>query len=248
MCFPFTIQAQDLNLYQKQIFIAAGDTMPYRLLLPENYEADKKYPLVLFLHGSGERGRDNELQLVHGGKLFLDAENRQKYPSIVVFPQCAADSYWSNVNIALQDSNRIFKFFKKGPKTKSMAMLLKLVDNLKNNYSIEPKQVYAAGLSMGGMGTFELVRRNPKFFAAAISICGGANTGTAKKISKTHWWLFHGAKDNVVPPDLSRNMAKALSLAGADVKLTIYPLDNHNSWDSAFAEPGLLSWLFAQHR
>ena len=101
---------------------------------------------------------------------------------------------------------------------------------------------------MGGMGTFELVRRKPKLFAAAFPICGGANTATAKKMARPDWWIFHGLKDNVVPPELSQSMADALKGAGADVKLTLYPEANHNSWDAAFGEPYLLPWLFSHKK
>ena len=101
---------------------------------------------------------------------------------------------------------------------------------------------------MGGMGTFELVRRKPKLFAAAFPICGGGNISTAKKLKKTHWWIFHGSKDDVVPPELSKEMADGLKKVGADVKLTLYPDANHNSWDPAFAEKDLLPWLFSHKK
>ena len=104
------------------------------------------------------------------------------------------------------------------------------------------------GLSMGGMGTFELVRRKPGVFAAAIPICGGANPATAKQLRKTTWWVFHGAKDDVVLPGFSENMVAALKKAKANVQFTLYPNANHNSWDPAFAEPNLLRWLFAQKK
>ena len=95
--FPYSLLAQDMSLYQKKYFAYNNDTMPYRLLLPVNYDASKKYPLILFLHGAGERGNDNEAQLTHGSKLFLNDSIRQNYPAIVVFPQCSKDGYWSNV-------------------------------------------------------------------------------------------------------------------------------------------------------
>ena len=101
---------------------------------------------------------------------------------------------------------------------------------------------------MGGMGTFEIVRRNPKLFAAAFPICGGGEPTTASVMKKTKWWVFHGGKDDVVPPELSEKMVDALKAAKAAVKFTLYPDANHNSWDPAFAEPELLSWLFKQKK
>ena len=217
--------------------------------MPQNYDSTKKYPLVYFLHGAGERGNDNEKQLMHGASLFLREDTRKDYPAIVVFPQCAQNSFWSNV-VFSQDNEgkRKFDFPTGGEPTKAMILAQGLLDQLLKSYPIRKKHVYVGGLSMGGMGTFELVRRNPKLFAAAIPICGGANPATAEQMNKTSWWIFHGAKDDVVPPALSQQMYEALLNAKAGVKFTLYPEANHNSWDSAFAEKELLPWLFSQKR
>ena len=129
-----------------------------------------------------------------------------------------------------------------------MKMVQELLMKSLKEFSVQKKQIYVAGLSMGGMGTFEIVRRNPKLFAAAIPICGGANIATASQLTKTKWWVFHGAKDDVVPPHLSEDMVNALKKEKASVKFTVYPEANHNSWDSAFAEPDFLAWLFAQKK
>jgi predicted peptidase len=240
--------AQDLNIYEKHLFIKKGDTLPYRLLLPENYDASKKYPLILFLHGSGERGNDNEKQLIHGSKLFLRDSIRKNYPAIVVFPQCAANGYWSNVSIKTNNGIREFEFATTGKPSTDLALVINLISFLQKNYSLDKKHFYVGGLSMGGMGTFELVRRKPKMFAAAFPICGGANPKTAGKLKRTSWWIFHGLKDDVVNPDLSKAMAAALNDVGADVKLTLYPDANHNSWDPAFAERDLFPWMFSKKR
>ncbi len=242
-------QAQDRSLFEKHLFIYKGDTLPYRLLLPENYNPAEKYPLVFFLHGAGERGRDNEKQLVHGAALFLRDSIRKNHPAIVVFPQCMEESYWSNVNIVKDSSGkRRFYFRKDGDPTKAMKLAMRLLEDIQRHYPVNNKQVYAGGLSMGGMGTFEIVRRNPKTFAAAFAICGGADPATASKIRKVKWWIFHGGKDDIVDPDFSRKMEAALKQAGAYVRFTLYPEANHNSWDATFAEPALLSWLFSQKK
>ncbi len=241
--------AQDLSLYEKHLYINGNDTLPYRLLLPENYDATQKYPLVFFLHGAGERGKDNEKQLIHGGKLFLKADTRTNFPAIIVFPQCPENSFWSNVDFKREeDGNRTFLFKPGGEPTVSMKLAQELVKEMIEQYPIEKKQIYVGGLSMGGMGTFEIVRRNPKLFAAAIPICGGGSPSSAKQLKKTKWWVFHGAKDNVVPLQYSEEMVKALQKVKAAVKFTVYPEANHNSWDPAFAEPQLLPWLFSQRR
>lgn len=245
------VNAQDKSLYEKHWFIQGNDTMPYRVLLPLNFDPAKKYPLIVFLHGSGERGNDNEKQLVHGAKLFLRDSIREKYPAIVVFPQCSQSSYWSNVKFLYSDDSKKrtgFEFQAGGEPTTAMRLLMELLKTLQHDYKLNKKQLYVGGLSMGGMGTFELVSRKPKMFAAAFPICGGANEALAKKMKQPKWWIFHGLKDDVVSPEFSKKMADAIQQQGGSVKLTLYPDANHNSWDAAFAEKDLLQWLFAQHK
>lgn len=248
--FVLSLTAQDKSSYEKHWLVKDGDTLPYRLLLPKNYDASKKYPLILFLHGSGERGNDNEAQLTHGWKLFLQDSIRERYPGIVVFPQCSAKSYWSNVDIGYDSlaKSRKWNFSTDGEPTTAMRLLLQLMEQLKGDYTLDKNRLYVGGLSMGGMGTYELVRRMPKTFAAALPICGGANTATAKTLKRPKWWIFHGLADNSVPVDLSRNMADALVNAGATVRLNLYPGVGHNSWDNAFAEPDLMRWIFSKHK
>jgi predicted peptidase len=243
--------AQDFSGYEKKYFIYKTDTLPYRILLPVNYEKTKKYPLIIFLHGSGERGNDNEKQLLHGGDLFLQDSLRKAFPAIVVFPQCADNQRWSNFKIAIDSvthkrEGMIFPI--SDSPTVMMDLLIKLVNQLERNYPVKKNQCYVGGLSLGGMGTYDLVKRMPNTFAAAFPICGGANPAIAPQLKNTSWWIFHGLKDDTVNPDYSRQMAKALEDAGAKVKITLYPNANHNSWDSAFAEKDLLPWLFSQKR
>jgi len=241
-------QTPDLSLYKKQLYISKKDTLPYRILLPVNYNKLQKYPLVIFLHGSGERGNDNEAQLAHAGNLFLEDSVRKNYPAIVVFPQCPENSFWSNVKIDTENNKRSFIFSVDGEPTIAMKLLIGLLAELKLNYTIDKQCIYVGGLSMGGMGTFELVRREPKTFAAAFSICGGADSSTASKINNTAWWIFHGLKDDVVDPKYSIEMNEALKNARAEVRINLYPNDNHNSWDDALSEKYLLPWLFSHHR
>lgn len=241
-------QAQDYSMFQKKRIVQGTDTLPYRLLLPENYDANKKYPLIFFLHGSGERGNDNERQLIHGAKMFLDKKQRERFPAIVVLPQCSKDDYWSNVIRSIDSNDHItYTFIQGGEPTRAMQLLQQLLKFILEKYPVKKDQVYIGGLSMGGMGTFEMVRRNPTVFAAAFPICGGAHPSTAIELKNTAWWVFHGAKDDVVLPEFSDKMVEALKKNKADVKYTVYPEANHNSWDAAFAEPGLLPWLFSHH-
>ena len=177
--------AQDNSLYKKEIFVVNNDTLPYRILLPLNYDASKKYPLILMLHGAGERGNDNESQLVHGAGLFLRDSVREKYPAIVLFPQCPANSFWSNMDSKMDKSGkREFLFKAGGAPTIAMDLAQQLLKKIIKIYPVNKKQLYVGGLSMGGMGAFEIVRRNPKLFVAAFPICGGADPSTAKKLTK----------------------------------------------------------------
>lgn len=249
-CAPFlSLWSQDFSAFEKFRFIQNGDTLPYRLLLPEHFNPQQKYPLILFLHGRGESGDDNQAQLTHGAALFLKSENRKKFPAIVVFPQNGKATYWSNVQtIADSTGKRSFYFVPNGPPSTSMRLVLSLLQNLNQQFKIDQDRVYVMGLSMGGMGSFEIVNRLPNTFAAAIPICGGANPAIAPHLKNTQWWVFHGAKDDVVLPEYSQKMVSALKAQKIPVKFTLYPNANHNSWDAAFAEPELLPWLFSKKR
>ncbi|MDR3350433.1 MAG: dienelactone hydrolase family protein [Prevotellaceae bacterium] len=243
----YCLSAQDLSLYQKHLFISGTDTIPYRLLLPEGYDAGREYPLLLFLHGAGERGNDNEKQLTHGGAFFVSEDVRRDYPCILLAPQCPKADYWSNVEI-ITGSKRAFRFRENGEPTRALATVMKLLHEISDQYAVDKSRIYAGGLSMGGMGTFEIVRRNPGIFAAAFPLCGGAHTATVKDLKNTAWWIFHGAKDDVVSSSHSQDMFLSLQAAGATVGFTLYPHANHNCWDAAFAEPELLKWLFNQRK
>jgi predicted peptidase len=247
---PFLVQAQVNSAFDRGSYNKKNDTLAYRILFPKKFDPTKKYPLVIVLHGAGERGNDNDAQLKFGPKLFLNDSIRRNYPAIVVFPQCPANDFWSNVKIDKNTLGKtVFNFQEGGEPTHAMSALLGLVDQLLDKPFISKKQVYIGGLSMGGMGTLEMLRRKPNTFAAAFSICGGDNTNNVDKYAKkVPLWFFHGLKDSVVPFEHSQVVVDALKAAGADPKFTIYPKDDHNSWDDAFAEPQLIPWLFSHHK
>lgn len=247
--FTTLLQAQNKEAFEREVYVSGNDSLNYRILYPENFDQKKEYPLLLFLHGAGERGSDNEKQLVHGSTLFLDEQNREKYPAIVIFPQCPKDDYWAKVNVDRSEKGNTFDFDYTGAPNKAMGLVINLLDSMLKKDFVAQQRVYAMGLSMGGMGTFEILYRKPKTFAAAIPICGGGDPETVKKYAKkVDLWVFHGAKDDVVPPSYSKEMVAALEAQKANVKFTLYPEANHNSWDSTFAEPGLLDWLFSQKK
>ena len=162
-----------LEAYEKKEFVYNGNTLPYRILYPANYDKSKKYPLLLFLHGAGERGKDNEKQLIHGSKLFLTDANRKNFPAIVVFPQCPEESFWAVTKIDRTVQPFKIEFDYTAQPNWPLAAANELVKKLINEEGVEKKQVYITGLSMGGMGTFESVYRYPDLYAAALPICGG---------------------------------------------------------------------------
>lgn len=239
-----------IDVYQRGIFKTAdGKFLPYRILLPENYDKSKKYPLVLVLHGGGERGSDNEKQLVHGAKMFSSPEVRKNYPAIVVFPQCSEDAYWASTKIDRTKQPFTIEFDYSSPVQWTQQASIDLVKKLMQDEAVDKSRIYVTGLSMGGMGTFEAVYRNPDLFAAALPICGGGDLKLYdKRVTKTPFWIFHGAVDAVVDVKLSRDMVAKLKSLKGEVKYTEYPGVNHNSWENAFAEPEYLKWMFSKKR
>lgn len=248
---PVFLKAQSHSPFDRGSYIKKGDTLPYRMLFPQNFDPTKKYPLIIVLHGAGERGNNNESQLLYGTQLFLKDTIREKYAAFVLYPQCPASGWWANCKFEEGSVTHKTKFIFQhdAPPTRAMQSLLGLVDEFLDKPYINKHQVYIGGLSMGGMGTFEIIGRRPKVFAAAFAICGGDNTLNAKKYAKkVPLWIFHGQKDSVVPYTHSEAMVTAIKEAGGDPKYTLYPNDDHNSWDDAFKEPLLIPWLFAHKK
>ena len=235
------------GVFEKKSFVnEAGQSLSYQILFPVNYDPSIKYPVVLVLHGAGERGDDNVAQMKYGTQVFLNSENQAKFPAIVIFPQCPKDSYWSSVKIDRTQKPTEFIFDYSQNINWPLQSAVDLVKSLVKTKVADKKRLYIMGLSMGGMGTMEAVSRNPKMFAAAIPICGGADLTYVKKYAKKlPLWVNHGDADSVVPVKHSRELVAALQDAGANVTYTEYPGVNHNSWDNTFAQPTLLSWFFS---
>jgi predicted peptidase len=194
----------------------------YLVHLPEGYAKSKKaWPLILFLHGSGERGKDLEMVKVHGVAKIVESD--PKFPFIAVSPQCPADEWWAT------------------------DVLTGLLDTIEKKYRVDKSRIYLTGLSMGGYGTWELAFAQPKRFAAIAPVCGGGNPHLTWWLKDIPTWVFHGAKDTAVPLEESERMVKALKHHKADVKLTVYPEAGHDSWTETYANPKLYEW-FLLHR
>ena len=250
MVLSSTMQSQELNQYQKATYFGEQptDSLNYLILLPKGYTKNKAYPLLLFLHGSGERGSDNQVQLTHGGSLFANDSIRQKHPAIVIFPQCPSGKSWHNGQYQYANGQGSYAYPATIGPNKQQDLLIGLIAQIQEQYTVDKNRMYIGGLSMGAMGTFEMVRRNPTTFAAAFAICGGANLAIVPAIKDTPWWIFHGTADTVVPYEYSLQIGDALERAGALVKLTLYKGVGHDSWTNTFAEPDLLNWVFSNNR
>ena len=193
------------------------------LYLPVNYSEKKKCPLILFLHGAGERGDDLDKVKVHGPPKLV--EQRSDCPAIVVSPQCPNERIWSPTQLSL------------------------LLDKCMETLKVDPDRVYVTGLSMGGFGTWALCAKEPERFAAAVPICGGGDVTKAARLVDLPIRVFHGAKDTVVTPDYSQKMVDAIRAAGGTrVELTVYPEANHDSWTETYANDDVAKWLLSQKR
>jgi len=235
--------------FEPKLHVHSAYTLPYNILYPPEFKADKKYPLLLFLHGAGERGDDNQSQLAHFHELFMEAVHSRKFPAIVVFPQCPKNDYWANANIERHTDRLDIEYLPGGEPTNAMQSLLSLMDSLSQLKFVDTNRIYAGGLSMGGMGTFELLYRRSDMFAAAFPICGGAHPATASAYAKkVKLWIFHGMDDQMVLAKYSEDMVKALESAGGHPKFTLYDGVKHDSWKNAREEEDLLPWLFSQRR
>jgi len=196
----------------------------YLLYLPDGYAADteKQWPLMIFLHGSGESGDSLDMVKAWGPPKLID--EGKKFPFIVVSPQAPPRTGWQ------------------------VDILKKMLDDLKKKYRVDNDRVYLTGLSMGGFGTWNFSSKYPNEFAAIAPICGGGNADEVWKLRHMPVWCFHGAKDDVVPPAASEKMVNALKKINPDVKFTLYPDANHNSWEVTYNNDSLYTWLLAQKK
>jgi predicted peptidase len=193
---------------------------------PENYDSQKSLPLMIFLHGSGERGTDINLVKKHGPPKI--AEKDKHFEFITVSPQCLKDA--------------------KGKGWWEVDDLNLLLDYVQKNYKVDKSRIYLTGLSMGGFGSWAWVANNPDIFAAVVPICGGGDPKNAKKYGKLPIWAFHGDKDTAVPLKKSQEMVDAINKVDGDIKLTIYPGVGHDSWTETYKNPDVYKWLLSHKK
>lgn len=233
-----TLKEAPLNKYKPEIFCSEKGTMGYRLLSPSNVTPGKKYPLILFLHGAGERGEDNTAQLIHVLPDFAQFAAEGRLNAFIAAPQCPELKQWVDTPWSLTSHTMPENMSK--PMAMAMEMLSELLDKLPIS------KVCVMGISMGGYGTWDAIQRFPECFACAVPICGGGDVAQTSQLAKLSIWAFHGALDNLVPVCRTTDMVSAIRSAGGNPKMTIYPETYHDSWVKVPSEPGFLDWLNAQ--
>jgi predicted peptidase len=229
------------NQFEAHTFNNGADfNLPYRFYIPKNMQTGKKYPLILFLHGAGDWGTNNRSQLANFPYHFIDSTNSAAYPCYFLAPQCTQSAPWSN--FPDYPDVRTLPY-----PTKSTAQVLSLIDTLlhSDTVKIDKNRIYVTGFSLGGEGAFDIITRAPDLFAAAIPICGIADTAKAQLMKNTPLWIFHGSEDTVNRVTYSRIIVDALTKIGKPPKYTEYEGRDHAIWSTAYKEPDLLPWLFS---
>ena len=233
--FALTVMAHEPGTQKPDVFtkqLREDITYKFMAFVPKGYsEEGKKWPLMLFLHGAGERGSDINKVTVHGPPKIV--RTNAEFPFVVISPQCPSGQRWEKHKV------------------------LALLDNVIGKYNVDTNRIYLTGISMGGYGTWEIAAAEPQRFAAIVPICGGGQTIDLKLASqekkkafeKLGVWAFTGAKDKVVPVEESQRMVDAFKAAGArDVQFTVYPEANHDSWTETYNNPKVYEWLLEHSR
>jgi len=225
---PAMLSRQQDQVFEKTIPEGTGSktvNCKYLLFLPEDYgKKEQLWPMILFLHGMGERGSNLEKVKTHGPPSIVEKQNN--FPFIVVSPQCPQNQMWSD----------------------NIDMLINLIDDIAGRYDVDTDRIYLTGLSMGGYGTWSLAAEYPGRFAAIVPICGGGPTEKACNLKNVPIWAFHGALDNLVPVNESQVMVQAVNACGGNARLTVYPDVSHPSWVPAYNNNELYDWLLTHRR
>jgi predicted peptidase len=239
---PFAVGGQltkdDIEFRKKVYANKKGERLPYRLYVPLGYDANRKYPLLLWLHGGDGRGSDNAKQLAGGNEIgthfWAGKVVQLNFPIFVLLPQCPSGDNWSDPEL--------------NQPTKWLEMTMSALADVQKEFSIDPDRLYLAGQSMGGLGVWSTLQAYPGKWAAAVILSAYDNFTDVKTLARTPLWVFQGEADDSVPVSLVRDMMKQLNEAHANLRYTEYPKTDHEVWKKAFAEPDLLPWLSSQKR
>jgi len=213
----------EMNMCKFEQLIQKNIRMNYLTFLPDGYDPSSQYPLLVFLHGIGERGDDPEKVMTHGVPQILE----QNLPFIIICPQCPDGTIWSMESDGLDA----------------------LLNEVLSRYAVDEKRLYLTGLSMGGYGTWDYALRYPKRFAALAPVCGGTlRLEDIGRIKHIPIWAFHGELDKRIPAEGTRQLARAMEAVGGKMKATYYPEVGHNAWVKAYSTPDLYKWLLQHER
>ena len=239
LVFTFRLSAQQKGETIFGIYVStSADTLPYQLHISSGMNTVQKYPLILWLHGKGERGADNEKQTFWIKNWLFDSLELSSYTSFVLSPQCSENRMWSNYDKLAKE----ITFDTVTPEIQKS--IISLIDEMSIKYPIDTARIYIMGISMGGFGVFDMITRYSNRFAAAIPVCGGADPKQNENLLKTPIWAFHGEKDVLV--DKRHTIVPMEKLKDENHILTKYPNTNHDAWKIAFKEKELLRWMFGQ--
>ncbi len=235
----------DVNeVFERRTYECDGYTMNYRIYVPKNYDCGEMYPMLVFLHGAGERGGDNEIQLLHGLQDMFNRTDSPIYDSIVIAPQCPSNSQWvltpwASGNYSVADV----------PESRENEAVCAIMDECADFYNIDEDRIYITGFSMGGFGTWDLLARHGARFAAGMPICGGGDPSYARLLARIPIRTFHGSSDDAVPVNGTRAMYAAIRREGGEViSYTEYDGAGHNVWHTVYEDAENIEWMFAQNR
>lgn len=240
---------EDVNM--TELFVARsftsskGTKINYRIFFPKNYDSQKKYPLILFLHGYGQRGNDNQSQLQLGICEPFKNPDSEIYNCIVIAPQCPDTDKW--IDIPGEGWDRYCSYDSaKINESASTAAVVELVAKIRDEEAVDQNRMYVTGLSMGGFGTWDILVRHPLLFTAAMPLCGGADYRKASVIKEIPIWTFHGKKDTTVPCEGTERMVAALEKIDGNITYTPYPEGQHGIWVDVYAREDIFPWLLSQ--
>ncbi len=244
LCLPMQAADALTDSLTRAVYTDEEISLPYRLYVPDDYDPDTAYPLLIFLHGSGGRGDDNEAQLPGGAvwwymKLGLNAD----FPCIILAPQCPEERKW-----VMTDWEKGAYSTDEVEESPEMRAVLAIAAELEASYSIDITRRYITGLSMGGFGTWDAVTRHPDLFAAAVPVCGGGDPskGALLASSPTAIWTFHCTGDRVVPCSGTTQTVEAIRNAGGDIQCTLYTSNAHDAWTQTYSNADVFAWMFSQ--
>ncbi len=235
------------DVYEKFTYNFTGgeyenESFGYRLMSPAQIVEGETYPLILFLHGAGERGDDNESQLMHFPGWMAEPERREDYPCFVLVPQCSKGEIWSSIHWRSEPSATL-----DDDPADHMKMVVEILDLVVAQYPIDARRIYLTGLSMGGFGSWELAMRRPDYFAAVAPVCGGGDLTKAELLVDIPIYAYHGDADRAISVERTREIIAAIREAGGSPRYRELPGVGHNSWNAAYHDDdGVIPWMFEQ--